>query len=112
MADNEYQKAYTAMKSEWVGVLAKLWRAIGVPIDKARLDLYVDELKGIPLALLEHVVSKLLAGNTYHSIPTIGEIWKEIHLAIDNTGGNTDAENMDDWVWENLASRRKVGMAQ
>ena len=42
-----------AAVEDWLGVLARLWTAIGKPIEAERLQLYRDALHGVPLGILE-----------------------------------------------------------
>ena len=62
-------------RAEWIGVLLQLWDAIGKTADKKQLAVYVKQLGDIPLGILERVVQSVLADHTYHTVPTIGEIW-------------------------------------
>jgi len=69
------EQIYQAAKADWVGVLLQLWDAIGKTADKKQLAVYVKQLGDIPLGILERVVQSVLADHTYHTVPTIGEIW-------------------------------------
>lgn len=69
------EQIYQAAKADWVGVLLQLWDAIGKTADKKQLAVYVTQLGDIPLGILERVVQSVLADHTYHTVPTIGEIW-------------------------------------
>ena len=92
--DQIYQEAY----AEWVGVLSQLWAAIGKPVDAKQLAVYVKQLGDIPLGILEQVVSRLLAKHTYHTVPTIGDIWKETWLTMGHT--NPDRLEIDHLKYE------------
>ena len=65
------QQAYR----EWVDVLCQLWEAIGKPVNDKQLAVYVKQLGGVPMAILEDVVSALLREHTWNNVPTLGEIW-------------------------------------
>jgi len=69
------EQIYQAARAEWIGVLLQLWDAIGKTADKKQLAVYVTQLGDIPLGVLEKVVQSVLADHTYHTVPTIGEIW-------------------------------------
>jgi len=69
------EQIYQAARAEWIGVLLQLWDAIGKTADKKQLAVYVTQLGDIPLGILERVVQSVLADHTYHTVPTIGEIW-------------------------------------
>ena len=69
------EQIYQAARAEWIGVLLQLWDAIGKTADKKQLAVYVTQLGDIPLGILEKVVQSVLADHTYHTVPTIGEIW-------------------------------------
>ena len=73
-----HEEAVAYIQSEWIRTLTQLWDAIGKVADKKQLAVYIKELGCIPLGVLEQVVSRLLADHTYHTVPTIGEIWKVI----------------------------------
>jgi hypothetical protein len=98
--DQIYQEAY----AEWVGVLSQLWAAIGKPVDPKQLAVYVKQLGDIPLGILERVVSSLLAKHIYHTVPTIGDIWWEMWLAMGHSGANimnqTKKLDMDHLRWQ------------
>jgi hypothetical protein len=85
-------QAYNQARAEWVGVLTQLWDAIGKPIDKKRLDVYIKQLANVPMGILEAVVNKMIREHTWATIPTIGEIWHEIRK-----GYGTD-EDLADWT--------------
>jgi hypothetical protein len=83
---------------DWVGVLTGLWDAIGKPADKKQLAVYIRELGGVPLGILERVVSSLLAKHTYHTVPTIGDFWQETWLTMGHT--NKDRLELGQLKWE------------
>ena len=60
---------------EWTGVLKQLWYAIGKPVDSKQLAVYVKQLGDIPLGVLEDVVARIMREHTWHTVPTIGDIW-------------------------------------
>jgi hypothetical protein len=69
------EQIYQDARAEWIGVLLQLWDAIGKTADKKQLAVYVKQLGDIPLGILERVVQSVLTDHTYHTVPTIGEIW-------------------------------------
>jgi len=77
-----HEEAVAYIQAEWVRILTQLWDAIGKVADKKQLAVYIKELGCIPLGVLEQVVSRLLAKHTYHTVPTIGDIWWETGLVI------------------------------
>lgn len=92
---------------EWNETVQQLWDAIGKPIDPRQYKLYRSQLADVPQALLSEVMRKIITNHTYHSIPTIGDIWREIHYTIDSMGGGSDSDNMDRWVMKYCALRAK-----
>ena len=91
---------------EWNDTIQQLWDAIGKPLDPRQFKIYQAQLKGVPQGLLEAVISKLLTGNTYHSIPTIGEVWQGVHAEIEGLGGPDMETNMDRWLLKYYVLRR------
>ena len=83
---------------DWVGTITRLWEAVGKTVDNKQLAVYVKELSGIPLELIEIIVSKMVRSNTWNSVPSIGAIWQEIHLVIDVFRGDDDQHNIDRWI--------------
>lgn len=81
------EQIYQAARAEWIGVLLQLWDAIGKTADKKQLAVYVTQLGDIPLGVLERVVSDILADHTFHTVPTIGELW----AIIRNEYGDRDS---------------------
>lgn len=71
------EQIYQQGKAEWTAILLQLWDAIGKTAEKKQLAVYVNELGEIPYGVLKQVVSRLLAKHTYHTVPTIGDIWWE-----------------------------------
>jgi len=69
-----FQMAY----EEWVGVLAQLWTCIGKPVEADRLRIYCDQLKKLPLGLLEASIAKLMMENTWLTVPPVGAIWQAV----------------------------------
>jgi hypothetical protein len=78
--------------------LTRLWDAIGKVADKKQLAVYIKELGCIPLGVLEQVVSRILAKHTFHTVPTIGDIWQETWLVMGNTEKNS--LEMDHLKWQ------------
>ena len=72
-----HEEAVAYIQAEWIRVLTQLWDAIGKVADKKQLAVYIKELGCIPLGVLEQVVSRSLAKHTYHTVPTVGDIWAE-----------------------------------
>ena len=79
-----HEEAVAYIQAEWVRILTKLWDAIGKVADKKQLAVYIKELGCIPLGVLEQVVSRLLAKHTYHTVPTVGDIWSETWFFMGN----------------------------
>jgi hypothetical protein len=86
------QEIYDMAMAEWVGILSQLWEAIGKPVDGKQLAVYTRQLGDIPLGILERVVSDILADHTFHTVPTIGELW----AIIRNEYG--DAHELQFWM--------------
>jgi hypothetical protein len=102
------EKIYQAAKAEWVGILTQLWTAIGQPIDKARLDVYIKQLSMMPMAILETVINKLMERHDYHTVPTIGEIWRMTWLIMGNSAKeDTDMDHLK-WQLANWAPAPRV----
>jgi len=92
------EEIYQLGKAEWTGVLLQLWDAIGKTVEKKQLAVYVKELDEIPMGVLEQVVSRLLAQHTYHTVPTIGDIWNETWLVMGHSF--RDKLNIDHLKWQ------------
>lgn len=69
------KEIYAMALNDWVACLSQLWDAVGKTADKKQLAVYVKQLGDIPLGILERVVQSVLTDHTYHTVPTIGEIW-------------------------------------
>ena len=72
------EKAYNLAYSEWVGVITQLWTAIGQPVDVPRLNVYIKNLRAVPMGILEESIKQLMIENTYNSVPSLGSIWDVI----------------------------------
>jgi hypothetical protein len=79
MSDAQLHKL---LREEWVGVIGRLWDAIGKPIEQDRLASYMQELKQVPLGLLEKAISRVLRENTYNVVPTIGKVWEALRKEL------------------------------
>lgn len=79
----------------WVGELARLWDAIGKPLDADRLAIYQRELADIPLGLLERTMSRVIRENTYSNVPPVGVIWKALRAELGDPRDVMDA--MEQW---------------
>jgi hypothetical protein len=103
-----HEEAVAYIQAEWIRVLTQLWDAIGKVADKKQLAVYVKELGCIPLGVLEQVVSRLLAKHTYHTVPTVGDIWAETWLVMGNsTNGSVDADYLK-WQLANWTPAPRV----
>lgn len=72
------KEIYQEAVAEWTGVLTQLYDAIGKPVDKKQLAVFIKQLGRVPLGLLEQAIGNLLQEHTYHTVPTLGEIWGAI----------------------------------
>lgn len=72
------QEIYQLALAEWTGQLTQLWEAVGKPVDRKQLAVYVKQLGRVPLGLLEQAISEILQNHTYNTVPTLGEIWRSI----------------------------------
>jgi hypothetical protein len=85
---------------EWVGELARLWDAVGKPLEADRLAIYQRELADIPLGLLERTISRVIRENTYSNVPPVGVIWKALRVELGNPNDVMDA--IGQWVYADL----------
>ena len=76
---------------EWLGVLTRLWDAIGKPLDADRLEVYRRELGDVPFGLLEKAVSRVIRENTYSNVPPVGTIWAAVRKELGNPSDLEDA---------------------
>jgi hypothetical protein len=72
------KEIYQEAVAEWTGVLTQLYDAIGKPVDKKQLAVFIKQLGRVPLGLLEQAISEILQNHSYNNVPTLGEIWKAI----------------------------------
>ena len=79
MTDKEI---YQAALAEWMGVLSQLWIGIGKAPDPERLKVYCDQLKAVPLGLLENAIARVMRENTWSNVPTVGVIWSAIRKEL------------------------------
>lgn len=87
---------------EWTATIEKLWQAIGKPVDQSRLEVYVEELRFIPLGLLDKAVSRALrTGGSYQTVPTLGAIWDAIREELQCKRGQ-EPESIEMWVYGSL----------
>lgn len=75
-------KIYEEALEEWTSILAQLWTGIGKPIDDQRLKIYCDQLKDVPMGLLENAINRVLRQNTWNVIPPVGTIWQAIRKEL------------------------------
>ena len=68
---------------EWLGVLVRLWQAVGKNVDAERLQIYQRELGDVPLGLLEKAVKRLIREWQYANVPNVNEIWKAVCKELD-----------------------------
>jgi hypothetical protein len=103
MSDKEI---YDAALEEWTGILAQLWIGIGKPLDPERLKIYRDQLKAVPLGLLELAVSRLFREETWNVVPTVGRIWEAIRKELH------DPNNLDEALngWRPVYARALAGI--
>ena len=83
---------YQEALDEWTSVLKQLWYAIGKPVDSKQLAVYVTQLGDIPLGVLEDVVARIMREHTWHTVPTIGDIWAVVRKY------HGDAERLRFWM--------------
>lgn len=98
-----HEEAVAYIQAEWIRVLTQLWDAIGKVADKKQLAVYIKELGSIPLGVLEQVVSRSLAKHTYHTVPTVGDIWAETWVFFGGYSPNSQyfkGVNMDYLKWQ------------
>lgn len=74
---------YEAALEEWTGILAQLWTGIGKPPDDQRLKIYCDQLKDVPLGLLELSINRVMRENTWNVVPPVGTIWQAIRKELE-----------------------------
>ena len=95
-----------AAVEDWLGVLARLWTAIGKPIEAERLQLYHEALHGVPLGILERAVERVIKGMVYQVVPLPGVVWEAIRTEL---GDPVDIDKaMKEWLdvrWEVLLGR-------
>ena len=68
------EEIHQAAREEWLGILARVWTAIGKPRDADRLDLYGKALADVPLGLLEIAVARVIRENEYSVVPPPGVV--------------------------------------
>jgi hypothetical protein len=79
---NFVDDAYQAAMDEWIDELARLWDAIGKPLDADRLQIYQRELNVVPLGLLKKVISRVIRENTYSNVPPVGVLWAAVRAEL------------------------------
>ena len=89
------EQIYKAARDEWTGVLLQLWSAYGKQPDPKQFKVYVKQLSGVPLAVLEDVIATLLREHKFNSVPTLGEIWD----VIKKSTGNSDTVQVQTAPW-------------
>lgn len=75
---------FQAAMEEWLGVLVRLWQAVGKPVDAERLQIYQRELGDVPLGLLEKAVTRLIREWSYANVPNVSEIWKAVRKELND----------------------------
>ncbi len=63
-------------REEWLAALAKLWTALGKPVDAKRLEIYSEVLGVLPLELLELGVKRALQEHAFSSVPPPGAVYQ------------------------------------
>ena len=77
IADDSFEKEIRRICwEEWLSVLAKLWTALGKPVDAKRLEIYSEILGVLPLELLELGVKRALQEHTFSSVPPPGAVYQ------------------------------------
>ena len=89
------EQIYKAARDEWTGVLLQLWEAYGKQPDPKQFKVYVKQLSGVPLGVLEDVIATLLREHKFNSVPTLGEIWD----VIKKSTGNSDTVQVQTSPW-------------
>jgi len=85
-----------AAVEDWLGVLARLWTAIGKPIEAERLQLYREAFHGVPLGILEKAVERVIKGMVYQVVPLPGVVWEAIRTEL---GDPVDIDKaMKEWL--------------
>lgn len=84
----EIAVVHKAAMDEWIHVIAKLWVAIGRDLDNldakdlATINLYGEQLRDIPLGLLEIGVNYAIKNNTYKTVATIGLVMEGVRAEL------------------------------
>jgi len=76
------EQAYQLELREWMSVLAQLWTGIGKPLEPERLKIYRDQLKAVPLGLLDLAIARVMRENTWSNVPAVGVIWQAIRKEL------------------------------
>jgi hypothetical protein len=93
---------------EWLEILQGLWIAVGKPVDDQRLKLYFEELRTIPLGLLELAIRRLRrAESVYLVVPTLGAIFKAIDKELEEANCITPEDWADSHFRKFLETSRK-----
>lgn len=80
---------------EWLGVLSRLWIAVGKQIDAERLKVYRDLLGDIPMGILEVAVKNSLEDQfDYSTVPLPGKVMQEARKEMLRCG----VYSYDDWA--------------
>ncbi len=100
--EHAQEQAQDEIFLEWTATIEKFWHAIGKPVDQSRLEVYVEELRFIPLGLLDKAVSRTLrTGGSYQTVPTLGAIWESIREELQCKRGQ-EMEAVQVWVYNSL----------
>jgi hypothetical protein len=89
---------YHAAMSEWVAIVATLWDALGKPIEEKRLNTYCQQLRSVPIGLLEIGVNYAIANNTFSNIPPVGKIYEGIRKELNTTINPRPGMDMDEMI--------------
>ena len=69
---------------DWLGEIARLWDAVGKPLDEDRLAIYQRELAEIPFGLLTKAISRVIREHSYSNVPPVGTVWKALRVELGN----------------------------
>mgnify|MGYP001453059296 FL=1 len=81
---------------EWLGVLSEMWKAVGKPLEKDRLEVYQQALSDVPMGLLALAVRRVIRENTYNVVPPPGVVWAAVRQELGEPWDIRMA--MEDWV--------------
>jgi hypothetical protein len=93
---------------EWLGILSELWKAVGKPLEKDRLEVYRHSLGEVPLGLLELAVRRVIRENTYHVVPPPGVVWSAVRQELGDPWDIRLA--LEDWAENGWGRRCQDGL--